>query len=194
MDRDLPPGGRLNVDALAREMGVSTTPLREALSALTARGVVRNEPFLGFTVAPMPDADFLRDLYAVRMRLEPWLAGLAAARITPDLLGLLEASVSDMGAHAIHGPWQNHRTHALADEAFHDLIAQAAGNMPGRQALEALNGQIHASRLYMASQTGAEATAAEHRAILAALTAGDADRATAAMAAHLAGSLDRLMP
>jgi DNA-binding GntR family transcriptional regulator len=194
MDRDLAPGVRLNIDALAREMEVSSTPMREALTALCARGVVRNEPFIGFTVAPLPDAGYLRDLYTMRLRIEPWLAGCAAGRITPAQLDLLQASLSDMGAHAVRGPWKVHRTHAAADEAFHDIIAEAAGNEPARQALGALNSQIHASRLYMTAQTGAEVTGAEHRTILAALDAGDAAAAEAAMQAHLAGSLERLVP
>ena len=74
MDRDLPPGARLNIDALAREMGVSSSPLREALAALAARGLVRNEAFLGFSVAPMPDAEFLQDMFDTRLRLEPRLS------------------------------------------------------------------------------------------------------------------------
>jgi DNA-binding GntR family transcriptional regulator len=194
MDRDLAPGARLNIDALAREMQVSATPLREALSALTARGLVLNQPYIGFSVAPMPDGAFLRDLYATRLRIEPWLAGLAAKSGSPQLVSRLSASLSDMGAHAVSGPWKVHRTHAVADEAFHDTIAEAAGNQPARQALAALNAQIHASRLYMVDQTGAADTAAEHRRILDAIAAADPVAAEAAMAAHLSGSLERFAP
>jgi DNA-binding GntR family transcriptional regulator len=194
MDQELPSGARLNIDALAREMGVSSTPLREALAGLCARGLVRNEAFLGFTVAPMPDQAFLRDLYDTRLRLEPWLAGQAAARIGPEAIARLRASLDDMGAHVRRGPWKTHRTHAAADEAFHDAIAEASGNQPGRQALAALNAQVHASRLYMAAQTGAEETAKEHEAILDALTRHDARAAEAAMARHLEESRERLAP
>ncbi|HEY8609844.1 MAG TPA: GntR family transcriptional regulator [Roseomonas sp.] len=194
MDQDLPPGARLNIDALAREMAVSTTPMREALAGLCARGLVRNEAFLGFTVAPMPDQAFLRDLYETRLRLEPWLAAQATPRITPEAISRLRGSMADMGAHVRRGPWQTHRTHAAADEAFHDTIAEAAGNQPARQALAALNAQIHASRLYMASQQGAEQTAREHEAILDALLRRDARGAEAAMTDHLKASRERLAP
>lgn len=194
MDRDLPPGARLNIDALAREMGVSSSPLREALAALAARGLVRTEAFLGFAVAPMPDAAFLHAMFDTRLRLEPWLAGCAAQRITPPLLAQLRVALTGMAPEARQGPWQRHNAHAAADERFHDTIAEASGNAPARQALAALNAQIHVSRLYLAAQTGAEETAAEHQRLLAALEARDPAAAEAAMTAHLEGSRERLVP
>jgi DNA-binding GntR family transcriptional regulator len=194
MDRELPPGARLNIDALAREMGVSSSPLREALAALAARGLVRNEAFLGFSVAPMPDAAFLRDLFETRLRIEPWLAARAATRIDGGQLARLRDAMAAMAPESREGPWQRHALHAASDEAFHDTIAEAAGNAPARQALAALNAQIHASRLYLAGGSGAEQTAAEHRRILGALEAGNAVEAEAAMAAHLEGSRERLVP
>jgi DNA-binding GntR family transcriptional regulator len=194
MDRDLPPGARLNIDALAREMGVSSSPLREALAALAARGLVRNEAFLGFSVAPMPDATFLHAMFDTRLRLEPWLAARAARAIGPAQLARLRDALADMAPEARRGPWQRHHAHAAADESFHETIAEASGNVPARQALAALNAQIHVSRLYLAAQTGAEETAAEHRHLLAALEARDPAAAEAAMTAHLEGSRERLVP
>ena len=194
MDRDLPPGARLNIDALARDMGVSSSPLREALAALAARGLVRNEAFLGFSVAPMPDAAFLHAMFDTRLRLEPWLAACAARRVTPAQLGALRDALVRMAPEARQGPWQRHNAHAAADESFHDTIADASGNAPARQALAALNAQIHVSRLYLAVQTGAEQTAAEHQRLLAALEARDPAAAEAAMTAHLEGSRERLVP
>jgi DNA-binding GntR family transcriptional regulator len=79
-----------------RKTAVSATPLREALSALTARGLVLNQPYVGFSVAPMPDAAFLRDLYATRLRIEPWIAGLAAKSRPTQLVVRLSASLADM--------------------------------------------------------------------------------------------------
>ncbi|WP_291295462.1 GntR family transcriptional regulator [Elioraea sp.] len=194
MDRDLAPGARLNIDALAREMGVSSSPLREALSALAARGLVRNEAFLGFSVAPMPDPGFLHAMFDTRLRLEPWLAAQAALRIGHAQLEQLRCALAAMTPEARHGPWQRHHAHAAADESFHATIAEASGNAPARQALAALNAQIHVSRLYLTAQTGAEETAGEHRRLLAALEAGDEAAAEAAMTAHLQGSRKRLLP
>jgi DNA-binding GntR family transcriptional regulator len=193
MDSELAPGARLNIDALARELGVSSSPLREALVALAARGLVRNEAFLGFSVAPMPDRDFLHDMFDTRLRIEPWLAARATTRISPAQLDRLRAALTAMAPEARSGPWQRHHAHA-ADENFHDTIAEASGNGPARQALTALNAQIHASRLYLTSQTGAERTAAEHQRLLAALEARDPAAAEAAMVAHLQGSRERLVP
>ena len=194
MDRELPPGARLNIDALAREMGVSTSPLREALAALAARGLVWNEAFLGFSVAPMPGAAFLHAMFDTRRRLEPWLAACAASQITEAQLAQLRGALTDMAPEARQGPWQRHHAHAAADENFHDTIAEASGNAPARQALAALNAQIHVSRLYLVAQTGAEETAAEHRRLFAALEARDPAAAEAAMTVHLEGSRERLVP
>jgi DNA-binding GntR family transcriptional regulator len=194
MDRDLPPGARLNIDALAREMGVSSSPMREALAALAARGLVRNEAFLGFSVAPMPDPAFLHAMFDTRLRLEPWLAAEAARRISEGQLTRLRATLAEMAPEARQGPWQRHHAHAAADESFHDTIAEASGNAPARQALAALNAQIHVSRLYLAAQTGAEETAAEHRRLLTALETRDPAAAEAAMTDHLEGSRKRLVP
>ena len=194
MDRDLPPGARLNIDALAREMGVSSSPLREALAALVARGLVLNEAFLGFSVAPMPDAAFLHAMFDTRLRLEPWLAACAARRISQAQLAQLGDALADMAPEARQGPWQRHHAHAAADESFHDTIAEASGNAPARQALAALNAQIHVSRLYLAAQTGAGETAAEHQRLFAALDARDPAAAETAMTAHLEGSRERLVP
>lgn len=194
MDRDLPPGVRLNIDALSREMGVSSSPLREALAALAARGLVRNEAFLGFSVAPMPDPGFLHAMFDTRLRLEPWLAAEAARRIDGGQLARLRETLSAMAPEVRTGPWQRHNAHAAADETFHDTIAEASGNAPARQALAALNAQIHVSRLYLAAQTGADETAVEHRRLLAALEARDPAGAEAAMTEHLEGSRRRLVP
>ena len=194
MDSELPPGMRLNIDALAREMGVSSSPLREALATLAARGLVRNEAFLGFSVAPMPSAAFLHAMFDTRRRLEPWLAACAASRITKAQLAQLCDALAGMAPEARQGPWQRHHAHAAADESFHDTIAEASGNAPARQALAALNAQIHVSRLYLAAETGAEETAAEHRRLFAALEARDPAAAETAMTAHLEGSRERLVP
>ena len=74
LDRFYEPGVKLNIDALGRELKVSSTPLREALARLTAEGLVSAEPFVGFAVAPMPDAKYYGDLFDFRLIIEPWAA------------------------------------------------------------------------------------------------------------------------
>jgi DNA-binding FadR family transcriptional regulator len=133
-------------------------------------------------------------MFDTRLRLEPWLAARAARAISPAQLARLRDALADMAPEARRGPWQRHHAHAAADESFHETIAEASGNAPARQALAALNAQIHVSRLYLAAQTGAEETAAEHRHLLAALEARDPAAAEAAMTAHLEGSRERLVP
>ena len=81
LDRAYQPGARLSIDALARELQVSSTPIREALGRLTAEGLVAAAPFVGFSVASMPTRKYYLDLYAFRLVIETW----AAASQLPDL-------------------------------------------------------------------------------------------------------------
>lgn len=193
MDGDREAGARLNVDALARELRVSTTPVREALTSLSGTGLVRSEPFVGFTVAPVPEPGFLDDIHEFRLRVEPWLAGCAATRADDALLATLAASLVDMSPETRAGPWSAHRAHADADARFHDALAVAAANEPARQSLLRLHVHLHLSRRYLADPAGAEATAEEHRAVLDAVTARDPAAADRAMARHLQASRERLL-
>lgn len=193
MDGEREAGARLNVDALAREFRVSTTPVREALAALAATGLVRTEPFVGYTVAPVAETAFLDDLHEFRLRVEPWLAARAARRADKALIAGLRACVANMSPATRAGPWSAHRAHADADAGFHDALAEAAANEPARQALSRLHMHLHLSRRYLAKPGGAEATAEEHAAILRAVEAQDASAAERAMVQHLTASRERLL-
>jgi len=81
----LPPGGRLSDDALAREIGVSRSPVREAIGQLASRGLVEYRPRRGSFVK-LPDREELEQLYEVRIALEGFAAAKAAQRV--DAAGL----------------------------------------------------------------------------------------------------------
>ena len=70
LDRDLPPGARLNIDALVRDLGVSSSPLQEALAKLQAERLVVFELYSGYSVAPEPSLSYLRDLVDCRILQE----------------------------------------------------------------------------------------------------------------------------
>ena len=79
-DRVYEPGERLQIDGLAKELAVSATPVREALGRLAAEGLARSAPFVGFSVAPLPQAGFYEQLYEFRLVLELWATRTAAQR------------------------------------------------------------------------------------------------------------------
>src|SRR3954452_141794 len=70
MDRRIEPGAKINMDALARDLDVSPTPVREALARLEADGLVTKRALVGYTTAPMLDATGLEELFELRQLLE----------------------------------------------------------------------------------------------------------------------------
>lgn len=91
IDGRLPPGQRLKEEELARELGISRTPVREALLLLESEGLVESIPRRGATVRSYAVSD-LDDVYQLRALLEGHAARLAAARISPDDVARLEKS------------------------------------------------------------------------------------------------------
>jgi DNA-binding GntR family transcriptional regulator len=82
MNHTLSPGARLNIDALARTLGVSPTPVREALARAEATGLVVKERNRGYAVAPLIGLDELHALMDFRLLVEPHAAGQAACPAT----------------------------------------------------------------------------------------------------------------
>ena len=88
-DGSLKPGQRLPVDQLTRELGMSPTPIREALRLLQADGLVEYRPHHGIVVAQLSE-QAIDEVYRLRSMLEPLAAELAVARMTPEQVRELE--------------------------------------------------------------------------------------------------------
>ena len=115
MSLKLPPDTRVSVDSLARELGVSQTPIREALSMLEANGLVSKKHFTGYATAPRMNRAQLDELFEFRLLVEPHAARKAAqamAQSDMDSLGAVS------GASA-----PSHDGFADMDTEFHKLIA-----------------------------------------------------------------------
>lgn len=193
LDQAYAPGQKLNIDALVRELNVSSTPIREALSRLAAEGLVIAAPFVGFTVAPMPSARFYADLYAFRRIIEPWAASEAARLRPPAPLGTLRDAVTAMKAGSLSREYRKNRGFAEADDRFHRAIAAASCNEVARKTYDDLRVHLHMSRLFISREQDAEITFREHLKILEAVEGGEAKRAAALMREHLDASRKRLL-
>jgi DNA-binding GntR family transcriptional regulator len=198
MDQRIPPGSRVNIDRLARDLGVSPTPVREVLARLESDGLVIKEPLRGYSIAPVLSTSAFEELYDMRLLLEPFAARRACERSGPRLARALKRVIDEMRAtHAgINKESQGHlyrqyRRFALQDEAFHALLTEAAGNQLLRETLSRLRAHLHLYRLYYNTGVGAE-TIAEHERIELAIRAGNADHAAAAMTEHIQQSRLRL--
>lgn len=194
MSLEIAPGARISIDALARDLEISQTPVREALSRLENEGLVRKTHLVGYSAAPQLTRKQFDDLYQFRLLLEPDCAHLAATRMTAESLAMIEAAAADMD----HGAPPVDRTSlysrfARADAHFHDAILKVAGNEVIRQALAGQHVQLHLFRLMYHARVTSEALE-EHERLLAAFRSGDAEGAATAMRDHIQRSRDRLLP
>lgn len=189
MNRQVDAGSRLNIDALARTMSISPTPIREALARMEAEGLVTKEPRRGYVVARVIGLEELRSMIDFRLLLEPAAAAAAAERVTDaQAASLLELARS--GGSGQSDPTAN-RLDMIYDAQFHDTIAMLGGNAWLRDALARLRSHLHMYRLYHHAHHVA-ATTPEHVQIAEAIAARRPDEAREAMSRHLHTAMRRL--
>jgi len=176
----LKPGERINEGALAEELGASRTPLREALNRLAAEAFLSFARGRGFSCRNL-DAKQIADLYETRLVIEE----ASARRLCADPP---VAALRDLGAFLNETRPQpgtyTAEQRTRFDEQFHERLAELAGNGEMLRILRNLNARIAFVR-WIDMERRVDATQAEHRAILDAILAGDAARATAVMGAHI---------
>ncbi|GAB3462012.1 GntR family transcriptional regulator [Kineococcus endophyticus] len=194
IDGELKAGAALGIDGLAREFGVSQTPVREALARLESTGLVRRTALKGYRVAPVATPEELVRLMQARLVLEPALAEMAAERLTPQVLADLEQAVHDLATAPLGPAFHEFRQYWEADERFHRIIAEATGNEFLLSAYQALGGQIQRFRLFGGGGvTDSDHCVAEHTRVLEGLRTADPATAHAAMAAHITEARDRAL-
>ncbi|MGP4111493.1 GntR family transcriptional regulator [Streptomyces sp. 4N509B] len=188
LSRQLLPGQRLSVPALAQELNLSRSPIREAVQRLVQEGLSTERPHQGAVVASA-DLSALVDLYQVRAELEGLSAELAATRGDAELAASLER------IHADHRT--AYETNAAAeviraDTAFHARVLAASGNPELVRILQPV-----LQRMSLAMVAGGESWPAhaltEHQAVLDAIRAGDGALARARMTDHVARVRERLL-
>ncbi|SCF26060.1 GntR family transcriptional regulator [Micromonospora mirobrigensis] len=193
MTHSLPPDERVNIDALARDLDVSPTPVREALARLESDGLVRKRALSGYTTTPLLTRAELDDLFDMRLLLEGEAAARAAAHASSaDRQRIATEAAATEGVDA-GVEYRRHATFTALDAQFHDLVATAAGSPLLRDSITRLHSHLHLHRLYFPAATAAQ-THAEHQRVAAAIVAGEPAAATAAMRAHLTAARERHLP
>lgn len=173
------PGIRLNEIDLARKVGVSRTPVREALNRLTADGYLTFSPKQGFYRKPLAVAE-IRDLYELREQLERGVARLAVERASEAALDQLEAFLDT----TIDVEGKTSDEVLAFDEGFHQRLAALTGNNELCRALENVNGRIRYVR-WINMEGRRNHTQSEHREILRALRARNLEKTEALLAGHI---------
>lgn len=192
MSHKIAPGSRVSIDNLVREMGVSQTPIREALSRLEAQGLVVKTHLIGYSAASQMDVGRLRQLYDLRLLLEPYAAEHAAENITDEGLAQLEAIDQSMKCVPDAGLRTSYGEFAQNDGQFHDLIASYSGNELVQDTLARLHTHVHLFRLFYHATATTDANS-EHGDIVAAIRRRDAKAASAAMRFHVEQSRNRFL-
>lgn len=179
---ELPPGTWVDEQAIAEQYGISRTPLREALKVLASEGLVTLKPRRGCYVTEISERD-LDEVFSVMSMLEGECARASATRASDAELGRLRTIHADLERAAagedIDGFFE-------ANQAFHLALQEIADNRWLLQVIEDLRKVIKLSRHHsLFSEGRLEQSLAEHRAILDALLARDAERAEQRMRAHI---------
>lgn len=167
---ELKPGERLMEIALAERLGVSRTPIREAMRKLEQEGLVVMIPRRGAQVASITEKD-LNDVLEVRIALENMAIEKACARMTAEETEKLKAAAKAFEDTIAEG---NLVHLAEADVAFHEIIYQAADNVCLMQVLNNLREQIYRYRVeYLKDEEMRRQLAREHEKLTQALAARD---------------------
>ncbi len=174
------PGERVVEFQLAKELGVSQSPVRDALRELAAVGIITIHPRRGARVR-MPSATELADISLVRSEIDALAGRLAADRIGNDALGRLESLIDEMLCQLDAGDFA-----ALteADVLFHQLIVASTGNKALERAFDQLAPFTRTFLTLTLPDVDVRHIVLEHRLILAALRDRDGDRTAKAARTH----------
>jgi DNA-binding GntR family transcriptional regulator len=179
---DLKPGDRLATTALAERLGISRSPVREALHRLLQDGLVEVRGRTGMYVASV-SAEEVDDVFRIRGALEGCAAALAAERATKDSVSHMQSILDHMKSH----PGADDSDAVVRDaDRFHDAILEAARS----PRLAAQLGQIHQRITYFRNLSlrvpgRAEEAAREHQVLLTPIRSGDAHEAERLMREHI---------
>lgn len=186
----LTPGTRLSVLELSERMGLSRSPVREAVQRLIHDGLATNVPYRGAEVSKVDLAD-LRQLYMVREQLEGLAARLATEALDAKRMERLEWILDQHAAVLETGGEQDgasgEQTHVELDMEFHRITREAADNAHLTSMLDNLQGKSHlAVHSLWRSGNASQLALAEHRRIYEAMVAGDPEQAEKAAREHIA--------
>lgn len=178
----LKPGERLLEVHLANKLGVSRTPIREAIRKLELEGLVIMIPRRGAEVARITEKS-LKDVLEVRRALDALSVELACDRITEEDMKRLLQACQDFEKAA---KGKDASVIAKADVALHDIIVEATGNQRLAQLVNNLSEQMYRYRfVYIKEESKHDMLVAEHREIYESIASRDRERAARAAKLHI---------
>lgn len=186
----LEPGERLMEVQLAEELGISRTPVREAIRKLEQEGYVIMMPRRGTYVSSVSVND-IKEIFEIRSALESLSTGLAARRIEPDELEKLRALLTEIEGHIER---KDIDKIVETDIEFHGLLYQVSRNERLVTIISNLKEQLARFRTLSMSYPGRlQETLEEHRAMVEAIAAGDVEAARDAAERHMERAEETLL-
>jgi DNA-binding GntR family transcriptional regulator len=176
---------------MVRELGVSQTPIREALSMLEAIGLVTKKHFIGYCTAPRLDRRQLQELFEFRLLIEPYAARKAAEAMSEGMVRALESVAGQLGDGHEPPSEPPHAMLADLDSEFHQMVARGGGNNLIAESLARLHTHLHIFRFCFRRELADDAMV-EHAMVVDAIRARDGASAEAAMRDHIENSYGRL--
>jgi DNA-binding GntR family transcriptional regulator len=193
-DNVFPPGHQAAEPEIARQLGMSRTPVHEAIIRLQEEGLVQVLPRRGILICPI-SADDIREIYDVLIAVEGMAAALLAG-LPQDAAGsaaeALEQETGEMEQALERGKLLDW---AAADERFHQLLTEGCGNRRLARVAATVRDQSHRARLFtLRLRPLPTASAGEHRRITDAIRGGAVAEAETAARAHRVRARDALLP
>ncbi len=185
LDGQIDPGVGLGETDVAADYEVSRPTAKAAIAALVSEGLLRREAHRSAQVPTLSRAD-VEDLFLVRTPLELEVVRLLAGHPLPEAAS---TAVHDL---AQVPPDARHSTFVEADLRFHRVLVDAVASPRLSRLYQTLTGEIHLSMVQSRYALGRDRIVAAHDAVLAALRAGEVERATELMRVHLEGARDAL--
>lgn len=187
---ELAPGTALIESKLCEELGVSRTPVREAIRQLESEQLVKTVPNKGTIVVGVSQKDIV-DIYNIRILIEGLAARLAAENITPAELERLKEVLDLQEFYTIKGDLANLGKY---DNSFHLLIYDACKSRQLQKTLADFHHFIKRARgVSFEKAHRASVALEEHRAVYEAIAAHDGDAADAAMKQHIGNALSNFL-
>lgn len=179
---DLEPGQPLSETKLSKLLGISRTPVREAIQQLAQEGLVQIIPGRAVTVASLSVQEVMSAVH-IRALLEPEVARLAAASITPEELENLWSILLEM-EEAVEN--EDRSTWGQADTRFHEILSSSCPNkLLGDMVIQVRNRISYLSTDSQTDHNRLNACTQEHRQVVEAIAAGDSQEAEKVMRGHI---------
>ena len=184
--RQLEPGARVSVDEIAQGLGVSRTPVKDALKRLAVEGLVEIQPRRGTFVTELTARD-VAELFDIRLLIEAYAArSIVSQGRIQEFLRAVDEPINQMREATVNGAYGDYESFISADRELHRTLVAMSENQRLMQIFSELNVHMRVARAhYLNNVENARQAHQEHEAILAACESGEAEVIEQALSAHI---------